>query len=646
MKTFIGKSFKRELLFGLLLVSLIPLVLCSVFLIELFRVKLTDDSRKLDLEEAQVVNGTLLDFFDDLDETLASLASDELIAEALATGRSGMATEVYARLYEETAQLREMAEFEIYSADGTCLFSVSSSPHQKTLPVYWGILRAALLSETSEMVIQRAQNYDDESLLLSAASAILDENQQCIGYVTAFMDEDGFGEILNGLFGNQDGFCILDEFLETVYSAGTAKSTQIGSILKSRYLAGESLREDYDNNRVYMMSLGKTGLYFALLRPVVLTSQTLQSMYSVLFWMVLATTVLGIFLSAALSGQLFRPIRALKEAMEKVQKGQLDTQVQMRADRPDELGELAICFNRMTLDLKQYMEAQVGQQKQLDETRIAMMQAQLNPHFLYNTLDTIKWVAKENGIPEIATLSARLARLLRTSISGSQFLSLREEMDLVDCYAQIQKIRFEGRFVFEISLPQELCGIPVPKLIVQPIVENAVIHGLKDCEQGHVCVRAFLAPDLCAETCSGSRPETQPQMQTERQCKLHPEVQNERQCKQQPEVQNERQCKQQLAAQTETRSELQPGIQNKVLMIEVTDDGCGMDLRIIEQLKKENDAHRSGHIGLYNVNTILRLYYGEAYGLTAERISPCGTKVTIRMPVRKSPNGMADSSVI
>lgn len=193
------------------------------------------------------------------------------------------------------------------------------------------------------------------------------------------------------------------------------------------------------------------------------------------------------------------------------------------------------------------MERQVQQQKQLNETQIAMMQAQLNPHFLYNTLDTMKWVAKANHIPELATLAAKLAKILRTSISSAQFITLKEEMDLVECYAQIQRIRFNGKFCFECRLPKELELILVPKLIVQPIVENAVIHGLADCEEGHILVEVYDGGDK--------------------------------------------------------------------VVIEVTDDGCGISQEVVDRLNSRSRERLKGHLGFYNVDTIIRLHYGRNMAL-------------------------------
>ena len=118
-----------------------------------------------------------------------------------------------------------------------------------------------------------------------------------------------------------------------------------------------------------------------------------------------------------------------------------------------------------------------------------MMHAQLNPHFLYNTLDTMKWVAKANHIPEIATMAAGLAKILRTSISKRQFIYLKEELELVNCYVDIQKIRFNDKFTYSVEMEEGLEECVIPKLIIQPIVENSVLHGLKESEEGNIRVQ-------------------------------------------------------------------------------------------------------------------------------------------------------------
>ena len=108
----------------------------------------------------------------------------------------------------------------------------------------------------------------------------------------------------------------------------------------------------------------------------------------------------------------------------------------------------------------------------------------------YNTLDTIKWVAKAHQVPEIVTLSSDLAKILRRSISGREFETLQEELELLESYCNIQELRFDDSFSFEVEVPEELMSCMVPKLMLQPIVENAIIHGLEGVEDGLVKVTA------------------------------------------------------------------------------------------------------------------------------------------------------------
>jgi two-component system sensor histidine kinase YesM len=229
----------------------------------------------------------------------------------------------------------------------------------------------------------------------------------------------------------------------------------------------------------------------------------------------------------------------------------------------------------MTTQLKDTMEERVAAERKINETRIAMMQSQLNPHFLYNTLDTIKWVAKANQVPEVATLSSSLAGILRMSISTRQFCTLETELKLVERYCEIQKIRFDDFFDLIINVPEELKDAVVPKLILQPLVENAIIHGLEDRDDGRLYISA--------ESTEGS---------------------------------------------------LEQGA-SQLLKIYIEDNGKGISDEMIEILEADDPSRLEGHLGLNNVNTIIKLYYGKDYGITANRLEVGGTIMTMILPLSK-----------
>ena len=297
--------------------------------------------------------------------------------------------------------------------------------------------------------------------------------------------------------------------------------------------------------------------------------------------MLTISVILCVLVASRLGRNMTRPIERMNTAMRTLQEG--DLTVRIVSDREDELGQMSRNFNIMANELEQSVQDKVEKQKELNASHIAMMQAQLNPHFLYNTLDTMKWVAKANHIPEIATMAAGLAKILRTSISKRQFIYLKEELELVNCYVDIQKIRFNDKFSYTVDLQEGLEECVIPKLIIQPIVENSVLHGLKESEEGNILVRITGQED--------------------------------------------------------------------VLCIEVTDDGCGAPEERIDAINHRRQEQLVGHIGVSNVDTIIRLTYGEEYGIHMESLTSHaeiptdgqrteeegevhGTKVTLRLPVR------------
>ncbi len=105
-----------------------------------------------------------------------------------------------------------------------------------------------------------------------------------------------------------------------------------------------------------------------------------------------------------------------------------------------------------------------------------MLQAQLNPHFLCNTLDTMKWISKINQVPQVAVMSTNLADILRFCISPDEFVPLRREVEILRRYMEIQSIRLSGKCRLEVDMPPELEECRVPKMILQPLAENAILQ--------------------------------------------------------------------------------------------------------------------------------------------------------------------------
>lgn len=215
-------------------------------------------------------------------------------------------------------------------------------------------------------------------------------------------------------------------------------------------------------------------------------------MYSVSVLCALACIILSVVLSLQLSRQVFQPIGRLHHAIRQVGKNNLDVQVPVPVGRHDELGELAQQFNTMVVALRHNQQALLENQRALNRAQIRMLQAQLNPHFLCNTLDTMKWISKINQVPQVALTSTNLADILRFCITPDEFVPLRRELEILSRYVEIQRIRLSESFSYTEAVPEALLSCMVPKMLLQPLSENSILHGLSGVEHGELSVTVVL----------------------------------------------------------------------------------------------------------------------------------------------------------
>ena len=566
MKKIIRKSFKRELFLGLFLVSLIPGIVISLLLVKVFKSRLASDYQAASATQVASVTEALEQYFNLIDETQLAIISNKKIVGGISETDSWQKNKAYTALYDATENARNVARFNIYDIEGNLVFTTSTEGYSESIPTYWGILKVSF-AHPDERIIKKAVMSDDEKVVIQIARAIV-SGDECVGFVVTDIFSSHIEEILAKTYDESYGIAILDSFYEDVYSTRTGKEEALAALIRQRQFDGEPLKQENDEVEFFLSRIGDTNLTLVLGKEPVLTDDITRTMWGVTTVIILFSVILCFFVANIISDYLTSPIIKLSKAMEKVKGGDLN--VSVHSSRIDELGQLSEDFDKMTDELKTYMELQVKQQQEINDSNIAMMQAQLNPHFLYNTLDTMKWVAKANNVPDLAKMSADLAQILRLSISDRKFITLAEEMEMVEKYVEIQQIRFGGNFTFDAELPMELEDCVIPKLIIQPIVENALIHGLKEQEKGHIFVNAYSESDN--------------------------------------------------------------------LKIEVTDNGCGIEGEILEKLNSRDREKLKGHIGFYNVDTILRLYYGDNFGLKACKPDEGGTKVLITLPLTKERN--------
>lgn len=218
-------------------------------------------------------------------------------------------------------------------------------------------------------------------------------------------------------------------------------------------------------------------------------SQKAQSIYLV---MAVGLVAVALFLSNIIARNITLPIQKLRDSMARVQEGDFHgADIEVLSE--NEIGSLTKSFNVMTHRIEELMEQNIHEQEQKRKSEMKALQSQINPHFLYNTLDSIIWMAEGKKNEEVVLMTASLARLLRQSISNEdEVVSIGNEIEYVRSYLTIQKMRYKDKLEFEIDVDPSIKYIKIVKLVLQPIVENAIYHGLKYKEsKGLLIVRGY-----------------------------------------------------------------------------------------------------------------------------------------------------------
>lgn len=562
MKKWIRSSFRNRIFIAMLLTALAPLLLGGALLLRLQVVRIeTDLARQAETQLADL-GDALSGVLRSCEGIAAELADSTVVHSALHRGGGGSRT-LYQVLYRTTEPLRDYARFDIYDTGGHCRYTTGTTLPAAPLDAGWGLLPAA--REAEGLVFRAGADGG-----LTAARAIRGYGGASLGYIAVSIDQAGFVQLFGGRYSAVCEVLLLDGRWRTIYYSRPAQARDTVDALRTQLLAGQPLTgADGEYRFSAARQAEETGFTLILQQPRTFTGPVMNTLYLISAVVGTLCVLLSLLCTWALSRYLSRPVHQLDEAMGQVERGRFDIHLETR--RADELGRLAASFNRMTEEYRANLERNLRRQQELNETKLRMMQAQLNPHFLYNTLDTVKWLGVAHHVPQVAELSTSLAAILRAAISGDDTVTLDRELELVERYVDIQSIRFGDRFTCEVDVAERYRGCLVPKLALQPLVENAILHGVADLEEGYI--------KLWAEDKDGD------------------------------------------------------------LLLNVSDNGPGIPASILEKLNNPDQRVEGGHLGLYNVDSIIRLHFGERYGLSAASLPGGGSRVTLRLPMRKEDRG-------
>jgi two-component system sensor histidine kinase YesM len=199
-----------------------------------------------------------------------------------------------------------------------------------------------------------------------------------------------------------------------------------------------------------------------------------EFIFKILFFVILFIISIFVFISAKIS----KPIKKLEQSMKMVEKGQFDINIDVTGEY--EVVQLSKTFNLMVSRIKELMNQIELEQEAKRKSELNALQAQINPHFLYNTLDSIVWMAENEKSQDVITMVTALAKLFRISISrGKTIITVQQELEHARNYLIIQKVRYKNKFEFKIDVQEEALQYKTLKLILQPIIENSIYHGIE-----------------------------------------------------------------------------------------------------------------------------------------------------------------------
>ena len=394
-----------------------------------------------------------------------------------------------------------------------------------------------------------------------------------IGYIRFGLKRNYIEKMAKNInFGSDGSVVIFDENLNKI--SGIAHDSALSKLLKEKPSIGNFSysegKNEYTAVHIHSDSTGWTTVGVIPLRYI---NKDLAGIQYLTVIIIVLTIIIGVTVSVIIAQSLILPLENTVNALEKFSRG--DFAVRLKENRCDEIGKLNRIFNKAIKEINELMQKVTQSEILNKEMEFKTLQSQMNPHFLYNTLDTINWLAFKEKQTEICNLVAAISSLIRASISNKKsIITIEQELDYVKNYIYIQHIRYKDRFDIIYDIDESLLKQAVPKLIIQPIVENAIIHGIENSKNKNL---------------------------------LYISVKRENEC---------------------------IIIIVKDTGIGMTDEKVSELLK--EPLNAEGDEQKAHtNLGLYAVHKRIQLMYGDLYGLAVHSQAGEGTTVTLHIPFTK-----------
>ncbi len=355
------------------------------------------------------------------------------------------------------------------------------------------------LKKTDDISIQPPYVNNFDKNVFTIAKAVNSPTLHGMGLLCIDINVNFLNKICSDIKLGEKGYIyLMDRSGRIIYlPENSNQSRYSGAVIKnSRLLDSESgnftHHMDGTNYIVTFKTSVKTGWKIVGVTPEAEMTKDINKINQISLAVIAGCVIVAIFLTIYLTTILTNPIRKLRSLMR--QAAENDLSINATIGTRDEIGQLAQSFNKMINKIRELMDKILEDQLKIRKMEMKAMQELIKPHFVYNTLDSIIGLLEQNRNEDAMNLVESLGKFFRTSLShGKEVIQIREEMDHVRCYLLIQQFRFSNKFDYLFELEDDIYRYKTIKLILQPLVENAIYHGIRGLtdKKGLIVIKAY-----------------------------------------------------------------------------------------------------------------------------------------------------------
>lgn len=408
------------------------------------------------------------------------------------------------------------------------------------------------------------------------------DSYNLIGHLIVNVDENYIYEIYDGVKIGTTGIIYLATLDGTIisHSDKTTIGNHIDKKLLSKFINKEgSFTYENDDGKEILLIYNISPSNGFITIGEVLQNELMQPAYTIgniILVIGVVTITVALIMAYIFLSAITKPLKELGDRMKKVEEGDFNTPITISGT--EEIKMLNNGYNNMIKKIKELIERIHIEEKEKKEAEFHALQAQINPHFICNTLNSVKWMAHFHHMDNITEMVTALIKLIYNSVGkGDTYITIREELDNLDNYVKIQKYRYADKFEVYYKYNGDVLDCLILKFILQPILENAIFHGMEGIEKGEIYIHI--------DKVKGKN-------------KVGGKV-------------------------------------GEILKIEIIDNGVGIDKETIEIIMNSSSKSSSrgySSIGIKNVDERIKLHFGHEYGISIYSEKTKGTNVTVLLP--------------